>query len=585
MAIIGIDLGTTNSLACVFKDGKSELIPNAHGDFLTPSCVGFDDDGEKIVVGKIAKDRLISHPALTTASFKRFMGTDKEISLGNRSFTAPELSSFVIRQLKEDAEAYLGEPVTEAVISVPAYFDDNGRNATKLAGEIAGLKVERIINEPSAAALAYKSDFSEDATFLVVDLGGGTLDVSVVDTFENIIEITSVSGDNHLGGDDFNEKIAEYFCKSNNLDFGGLSSDAKAIIIKQAEMCKIALNTTEPVIMAATVDGENYVTSLDNKKLVEICAELFKRIEQPIAHALHDSSLTVADIDFVVMVGGSSKMITVKKYIEHLMGNEMKSSIDPDKVVAIGAGIVSGIKARQEEIKDIILTDICPFTLGTNIINKAKEEDPLFSPIIERNSTLPASRMRTYYTAGNNQTEMRFEILQGESMYCRDNISLGAVEIKVPKGPAGKESADVRFTYDINGILEVDIKCNSTGELTKKVIINKNITLTENEIKVKCAELEKIKILPRDEEKNKALLARAERIYAESFGEFREIIHQNTDIFIYHLSTQDDKLIRRSRKHFEQFLDAAESREDSFDVFMRDFDFDEDDEDGYDENE
>ena len=497
MAIIGIDLGTTNSLACVFRNGKSELIPNAHGEYLTPSCIGIDDDGEKILIGKIAKDRLISHPSLTTSSFKRFMGTDKEITIGNKTFTAPELSSFVIRWLKEDAESYLGEVVTEAVISVPAYFDDNGRNATKLAGEIAGLKVERIINEPSAAALAYKSDFSEDATFLVVDLGGGTLDVSVVDTFENIIEITSVSGDNHLGGDDFNEKIAEYFCKSNNLDFRGLSSDAKAIIIKQAEMCKIALNTTEPVIMAATVDGENYVTPIDNKKLVEICAELFKRIERPIAHALHDSSLTVADIDYVVMVGGSSKMITVKKYIEHLMGSEMKSSIDPDKVVAIGAGIVSGIKSRQEEIKDIILTDICPFTLGTSIINKAKEEDPLFSPIIERNSTLPASRMKTYYTAGNNQTEMRFEILQGESMYCRDNISLGAVEIKVPKGPAGKESADVRFTYDINGILEVDIKCNSTGELTKKVIINKNITLTEDEIKAKCADLEKIKILPR----------------------------------------------------------------------------------------
>lgn len=577
MAIIGIDLGTTNSLACVYRNGKSEMIPNAHGDCLTPSCVGFDDDGEKMLVGKIAKDRLISHPELTTSSFKRFMGTDKEISIGNKTFTAPELSSFVIRQLKEDAEAYLGEPVTEAVISVPAYFDDNGRNATKLAGEIAGLKVERIINEPSAAALAYKSDFSEDSTFLVVDLGGGTLDVSVVDTFENIIEILSVSGDNHLGGDDFNEKIAEYFCKVNKLDISKLSPDAKAIIIKQAEMCKIALNSTEPVIMAATINGENYVTSLDNKKLVEICAQLFKRIEYPIAHALHDASLDVSDIDFVVMVGGSSKMISVKKYIEHLTRCTMKASIDPDKVVAIGAGIVSGIKSRQEEIKDTILTDICPFTLGTGILNKLKEEDPIFSPIIERNSTLPASRLKTYYTVYDDQTNMKFNIFQGESMYCRDNILLGTVEITVPKAPAGEEGADVRFTYDINGILEVDIKCNSTGEVTKKVILNKKITLTDEEIKAKCAELEKIKILPRDEEINKALLARAERIYAESFGEFREIIYQNTNTFMYHLSTQDDKIIRRSRKRFEEFLDAAEGRDDSYDVFLRNFDLDDDD--------
>ena len=505
MAIVGIDLVTTNSLVCVYRGGKSELIPNSFGEFLTPSCVGLDDDGEQVLVGKIAKDRLVSHPDFTVSSFKRFMGTDKKLIVGERVFTAPELSSFVIRQLKEDAEAYLGEPVEEAVISVPAYFDDNGRNATKMAGELAGLRVERIINEPSAAALAYRKDDDEDATFLVCDLGGGTFDVSVVDAFDNIIEIAAVAGDNHLGGDDWNAAIAQYFCDENGIKVEDLSPETKAIILKQAEMCKIALNSSEPIIMSVSIGPDSYMASLTSKKLVEISASLFKRIEEPIRRALHDASMTVMDIDYVVMVGGSSKMLTVSKYIEQLVGREMKSDIDPDKVVGIGAGVVAGIKSRDEDIKDTILTDVCPFTLGTNVINYAKHDDPLFSPIIERNSVLPTSHMERYYTVNDNQDKMVFKIYQGENMYCRDNTLLGDIEIKVPKNKAGEECCEVRFTYDINGILEVDVKCVSTGETKNKVILNKNIKLTDEEIAIKQAELQKLKILPRDEEENKAI--------------------------------------------------------------------------------
>lgn len=580
MAIVGIDLGTTNSLVCVFRNGKSELIPNSFGEFLTPSCVGIDDDGEQVLVGKIAKDRLISHPDFTVSSFKRFMGTDKKLVVGDKVFTAPELSSFVIRQLKEDAEAYLGEPVEEAVISVPAYFDDNGRNATKMAGELAGLRVERIINEPSAAALAYRKDDDEDATFLVCDLGGGTFDVSVVDAFDNIIEIAAVAGDNHLGGDDWNVAIAQYFCDENGIKVDELSSETKAIILKQAEMCKIALNNSEPIIMSVSIGEDSYMASLTSKKLVEISASLFKRIEEPIRRALHDASMTVNDIDYVVMVGGSSKMLTVSKYIEQLVGREMKSNIDPDKVVGIGAGVVAGIKSRDEDIKDTILTDVCPFTLGTNIINYAKHDDPLFSPIIERNSVLPTSRMERYYTVNDKQDKMVFKIYQGESMYCRDNTHLGEIEIKVPKNKAGEECCDVRFTYDINGILEVDVQCISTGETKNKVILNKNIKLTDEEIAIKQRDLQKLKILPRDEEENKAIIARAERLYEESFGEFRDIIGMNTHNFLEILASQDSKKIRRSKKQFVEFLDMVENQEAGFDVFMRDFDFDdEEDED------
>ncbi|MCQ2461125.1 MAG: molecular chaperone HscC [Clostridia bacterium] len=580
MAIVGIDLGTTNSLICVFRNGKSELIPNSFGEFLTPSCVGIDDDGEQVLVGKIAKDRLISHPDLTVSSFKRFMGTDKKLVVGDKVFTAPELSSFVIRQLKEDAEAYLGEEVEEAVISVPAYFDDNGRNATKMAGELAGLRVERIINEPSAAALAYRKDDDGDATFLVCDLGGGTFDVSVVDAFDNIIEIAAVAGDNHLGGDDWNIAIAQYFCDENGIKVDELSSETKAIILKQAEMCKIALNNSEPIIMSVSIGEDSYMASLTGKKLVEISASLFKRIEEPIRRALHDASMTVNDIDYVVMVGGSSKMLTVSKYIEQLVGREMKANIDPDKVVGIGAGVVAGIKSRDEDIKDTILTDVCPFTLGTNIINYAKRDDPLFSPIIERNSVLPTSHMERYYTVSDKQDKMVFKIYQGENMYCRDNTLLGDIEIKVPKNKAGEECCDVRFTYDINGILEVDVQCVSTGETKNKVILNKNIKLTDEEIAVKQKELQKLKILPRDEEENKAIIARAERLYEEAFGEFRDIIGINTQRFLEILASQDSKKIRRNKKQFVEFLNMVENQEAGFDVFMRDFDFDdEEDED------
>ncbi len=582
MAIVGIDLGTTNSLCCIYRDGKPEVIPNGFGEYLTPSCVGLDDDGEQILVGKIAKDRLISHPDLTIASFKRYMGTDVKVELGKKEFTAPELSSFVIRQLITDAEAFLGEKVEEAVVSVPAYFDDNGRNATKLAGQLAGVKVERIINEPSAAALAYRRDDDEDATFLVVDFGGGTLDISIVDAFDNIIEITSVAGDNHLGGDDFNAAIAGHFCHVNNIDTDKLSPDEKAILIKQAEMCKIALNETEPVLMAATINGQSYCTPLDNRTLVSFSAALFKRFEEPVRRALVDSNMRITDIDYVVMVGGTSKMYSVRKYVQKLMGAEMHDDIDPDKVVAMGAGIVAGIKSRNEDIKDTILTDICPFTLGTAIINRAKPEDPLFSPIIERNTVLPASKMGEYYTVADNQTALKFEIYQGENMYCRDNTLLGELEINVPKAPKGKEGAEVRFTYDINGILEVDVKAISTGETKNKVILNKNISLTDAELEKKIASLQKLKILPRDEEKNKAILARAERLYKECCGEDRDVLAHNLSLFNQYLADQNERKIRIARKNFTRFLDMLEMKDDTFDVFMRNFDFDyEDEEDDY----
>ncbi len=556
MAIIGIDLGTTNSLASVWKDGKCTLIPNSFNEYMTPSVVGFDDN-KNMLVGKIAKERLISHPHKTAASFKCFMGSSKKIMLDGREFTAAELSSFILRQLKEDAESFLGESVEEAVISVPAYFDDNGRSATKLAGEMAGFKVERIVNEPSAAALAYRVNHESDDTYLVFDFGGGTLDISIVDIFDSIIEIVAVAGDNHLGGDDFNHAIAEYFCKANHLTYKNLNDEVKAVILKQAEMCKITLSTQPDTAMVLNYDNKVYSLALDNQKLLNITAPIFKRIEIPVVKAMQDAGISASEISDIILIGGSSRMLLVQKYLENLFRREVSVSISPDTAVAIGAGIAAGIKARNEEIKDMILTDICPFTLGTQVVNHADEKRTLFSPVIERNATLPASVEKTFCTACDNQKKLVFKVAQGEKMYFNDNLYLGELEIPVTPAPAGEREADVRFTYDINGILQVDVTNKETGKTVSKVIVNNN-RLSEKELKEKMRELERIKIHPRELDENKLLIAKAERLYEENVGDLRNIISSRLEYFDLALSSQNQRKIRKAAESFSQFLDSIE---------------------------
>lgn len=557
MAIIGIDLGTTNSLASVWRNGRCELIPNSFGEFLTPSVVGFDDE-DNVIIGKIAKQRLVSHPDLTAASFKCFMGTKQEISLGKKVFTPPELSSFILRQLKEDAELYLGEPVEEAVISVPAYFDDNGRSATKLAGELAGLKVERIINEPSAAALAYKQGTDDEDMFLIFDFGGGTLDISIVDIFDSVIEIIAVAGDNHLGGDDFNRAIAEYFCKENQLNYSALPSEVKAIVLKQAELCKIALSTQPEAAMVLNYNNHVYTLALDNQKLLTVTADLFERIEKPIVKALHDASVSANEISEVILIGGSSHMLLVQKYLENLFDTQINVTISPDTAVALGVGIASGIKVRNEEIKDMVLTDICPFSLGISTTNKDDFSAPFFTPIIERNTTLPASIVKRFYTSHDDQRTISIGIAQGEKMYFNQNLFLDEIELSVTPAPEGERSVDVRFSYDINGILQVDVTNNETGKIISKTIVNNN-RLSENEVKSKLEQLEKLKIHPRDLDKNKLLIARAESLYEESIGDLREIIRLQLERFNNALSIQDTRKIRKTTESFSRFLDSIEN--------------------------
>lgn len=436
MAVIGIDLGTTNSLACVCLDGRITLVPNSLGQVLTPSAVSVDENGE-ICVGAVARERLIPHPSDTAASFKRYMGTDRRFTLSGRSFTPQELSSFVLRQLKEDAERMLGEEVTEAVISVPAYFNDHQRYATREAGRLAGLKVERLINEPSAAALAAsRISREEEGSYLVFDFGGGTLDVSIVDYFDNVIEIIAVSGDNHLGGNDFDEVIARRFCRETGMVYEELEASQRASLLGLAEKCKRDL--TDQKEASLIFGSEDRTFTLTNMLLAESCQKIFDRITQVVQNALRDSKRTIQEIDEVVLVGGSAKMPVVMLFLQTFLGRKPCMIGSPDEIVALGAGTYAGIKERKQEIRDLVLTDICPFTLGTNVVNYADADRPIMSPIIERNSILPSSKKGYYTNSYDNQSQITIGIYQGEGYYCDDNIKLGSIEMEILPVRKGK---------------------------------------------------------------------------------------------------------------------------------------------------
>ncbi|MBD5459113.1 MAG: molecular chaperone HscC [Lachnospiraceae bacterium] len=556
--IIGIDLGTTNSLAAVWKDGKSVLIPNAFGEYLTPSVVSVGEDGI-IYVGKTAKERLISHPKDTVGGFKRFMGTAKECRLGGRAYRPEELSAFVLKRLREDAERYLGEKVEEAVISVPAYFNDMARNATKRAGIIAGLKVERIINEPSAAALACQNlDKDEDSTLLVFDFGGGTLDVSLVECFDNVIEILAVSGDNQLGGRDFDELLADYFIRTLKLEEEAARPELKEIIRKSAEQCKWELTEHTAAEMTVNCHDINKKMEITRKGIVRICASLFDRLGKPVSRVLADAQTPIDQISQIVLVGGSCKMPVVQQYLEYLLKRKDIEIREPDHMVAYGCGVYAGIKERNEDVKDMLLTDICPFSLGVGVVNHQDGNRPLMSFVIERNSPLPVSREEMYVTARDYQTEMRFRIYQGESMYVKDNIVLGEIMFNVPPLPRGEVQCFVRFTYDINGVLEVEGRVPMTDEEKHIVIVHKELEMTEEEIAGRLKEFEKLKMNPEENEENRYVLEWGQRLFVQcSQEELRSDIVRRLQYF-QHVMAHDAYHLPKVRKYTTVFLAYVE---------------------------
>lgn len=566
MALVGIDLGTTNSLVSVFTDSGPELIRNSSGTFLTPSVVGISDKGE-VLVGEAAKHRLITHPDKTVARFKRAMGTAKTHSLGKTQYKAEDLSALVLRSLKEDAEAHLGQTVDRAIISVPAYFNDIQRKATYAAGKMAGLKVERLINEPTAAALAYGLSTKEDEnTFLVIDLGGGTFDVSILEIFDGVMEVRSSAGDAFLGGEDFTTAVENHFIEQLELTREKMKPTDLGRLRDLANKAKLALSE-KPDVTVKYLKGKSEETlTLNRAKFEELTQKLQSRMRMPLQRAISDAGLKSADIERIILVGGATRMPVIRTMVTKLLKKFPEHSLDPDEVIALGTGVQSGLLDRHEALEDIVMTDVCPFTLGTEVAKQVgpdQFEAGYFQPIIERNTVIPASRVEPYTTLHENQTEVTLRIYQGESPRVEDNVPLGEINMKVPKEKGKTQNFEVRFTYDVSGVLEVLVTVLATGE-TKQLILEGNPgSLSQAEITKRLKELEKLKIHPRDVAENAAIINRLKAAYENHLGDIRTAIENNLVQFEATLTKQNTTDIKLARSAMSDFLDDL----DRMDVF------------------
>ncbi len=559
--IVGIDLGTTNSLIAYFEGEEAKIIPNRLSENLTPSVISIDEEGT-VYVGKTAKERKLTYPEQSADVFKRSMGTGKMFKLGERELSAEELSSLILKSLKEDAESYLGTEVKEAVISVPAYFNDAQRKATKRAGEMAGFVVERIVSEPTAAAIAYGlNKKNADTKFIVFDLGGGTFDVSILELYQNIMEVRAVAGDNFLGGEDFTEILVQMFFREKNIDQDELDVKTLAHVRKQAEICKLGFTESRTSTLKCKINDETYEYEINIDDYEKNCQILLNKIKKPIERSLKDANIKLKDIDEVILVGGATKLPIVRKFVGRLFGRIPNTNINPDEVVAVGAATQAAMKERNEAVKEIILTDVCPFTLGTEVVvsrGGGVKEGGHYLPIIERNSVIPVSRTERLYTAEDNQDMIRVKILQGESRFARNNVYLGDIELVVPIGPAGKEAVDVTYTYDVNSILEVEVKVLST-KLSKRIVIkNDDVDMTDEEIDERLASLAELKIHPREKEENKLLLLRGDRMYEEATGDIRNIIEMHLNNFEQILDKQNPADIESAREELKEFLDSID---------------------------
>ena len=547
MAMIGIDLGTTNSLACIYRNGRAELIPNELGSFKTSSAVSVLENGT-VLVGAAAKERLVSHPESTAASFKIWMGTEKTLTLGNRPFRPEELSALVLRQLLEDAVRYLNEPVEEAVISVPAYFNDSQRCATKLAAQLAGLTVKRLINEPSAAALYHRySTQSGDSTMMIIDFGGGTLDVSIVECFENIIEITAIAGDNRLGGDDIDRAIAAHFCQENQLLEDQLAPSVRASLYRQAETAKIALSSAPASSMFLQQGSTQYGLLLTRELLRQLCEPVFQRVRAVITRAMKDRG-PHGCVNDVILVGGSAQLTVFGDFLEELFGRRPHIAAEPDEIVALGVGLCAGIKERTEDLQDLVMTDVCPFSLGVATYNYAGDKTPHMAVLIPRSSMLPASHQERFCTLTGNQQSLRFEIYQGEGYFASENLKLGELEVQVPPGPAGTQSALVTFTYDIDGILHVSAK-SSGGDCRDTLILNPKLHLSEAGLVQAMERIRQIQLAAQGSQRDQLLLERALRLYEQSTGQWQRL---TAELISFWKTLMDRGSLIERQRHYPQ---------------------------------
>ncbi|QDS96753.1 Hsp70 family protein [Adhaeretor mobilis] len=569
--ILGIDLGTTNSLCAVFEESGPRLVKNSLGEVLTPSVVAVLDNDVKepgaeknpsgqVVVGAAARELRVTQPERCASCFKRLMGSKEKVSIAGQEFTAPELSSFVLRSLKADAENDLGEEITEAVITVPAYFNEQQRRATKLAGELAGLKVRRIINEPTAAALTYGfHDRHGEKYLLVVDLGGGTFDVTLMEVFEGTIEIVSTAGESFLGGEDFTDRLMAEVLQHHGKQLELAELQEPLLVARLRQLCETAKRqlASQQEVSIRVPDAAGELTedavqvSVTREEYAEIVKPLMKRIAGPIGKALRDGDCQPEGIDEVILVGGATRMPVVREFLQQYLEQEPLVKYNPDEVVCLGAAVQAALMADDRAVEDLVMTDVCPHTLGVNTVKQlgTQTKEGYYTPIIHRNTTIPTSREERFSTVQPNQTHVVVEVYQGEQRRVENNLKLGELAVKgIPPGPAGQEIF-IRFSYDVSGLIEVEAYAAGREEKFRTVLTTEAGELTESEIAEAIERMQGLKYYPREDMQNQRLLRLGERLMGEVSPFHREELEVAIDHLEASMNSGDREQVEAAQEH------------------------------------
>ena len=551
--MIGIDLGTTNSLVAIMRDGIPVVLENELGETLTPSAVAVAEDGT-VMIGRAAKDRLVTAPQEGRAFFKRDLGTDVRYSFGKRKWSPVECSALILQEMKRIAELRLGQKVDSAVITVPAYFHDSQRAATAEAAKIAGLKVERLLNEPTAAALAYGfKKPGDESTLLVFDLGGGTFDVTLLEVFDGVVEVKASAGESRLGGEDYTDALAAWITR----EYHFVPPPAQAGKWRhQLEQVKRRLTQEE----TTTVQAGELSLPVSREDFRAATADLTGRLWPVVRRCLRDAGVTAKHLSNVLLVGGASRMPLIFEGIRDVLQKEPQANLDPDRVVALGAAVQQALCEGSEDVGDLVLTDVCPHTLGVMVSKQLApgHHDPgYFEPVIDRNTTVPVSRSKNFNTLHPQQDEIKIQVYQGESRMVNENLKIGEVNIKGLRHQPNQRrpgEVDVRFTYDMNGLLEVEVTNLSSGDKANKVFQQRPGAMTEAEISAALARLAPLKLHPRDSLENRSRLERANRLFAELTGPMRAELSDFIDQFEMALSMQDRERIVSSGEDLDRFM-------------------------------